>query len=96
MPQAVCGPHAGILEGVIHSYGQNYPCSFPTSHFTDVRDPHVRVFFNLSPGEREREEGGSLWPAGHGRAPILAAGGLRRLRDPPVAGSSGQPTTGEL
>jgi hypothetical protein len=20
-----------------------------------VRDPHVRVFFNLSPGERERE-----------------------------------------
>jgi hypothetical protein len=52
-------PIAGILEGVIHSYGQNYPCSFPISRFTDVRDPHVRVFFNLSPGGGEREREGA-------------------------------------
>jgi hypothetical protein len=113
-PQAVCGPPTGILEGVIHLYGQNYPCSFPISRFTNVRDPHVRVFFNLSPGERERLRGrepmasrpracsnpgreraapaagspssGLQWPADRGRAPILAAGGLRRSRDPPVTG----------
>jgi hypothetical protein len=34
---------------------------------------------------------GLQWPADRGRAPILAAGGLRRPRDPPVAGQLRQP-----
>jgi hypothetical protein len=79
-------------------------------HSFDMRDPHVRAFFNLSPGERERLRGrepmasrpracsnpgceraapaagspssGLQWLADRGRAPILAAGGLRRSRAP--------------
>jgi hypothetical protein len=42
-------PTCRRIGGVVYSYGQNCPCSFHLSRFTDMQGPYVRSFFNLSP-----------------------------------------------